>query len=187
MERKKPQESFIPAANKIKEEKIRWQSHTIADEWNWVNYFKEEGDLSLGFKLCEKNAWIVRTLVSKKERFKFKTCKNLILVGSGMYPYSLFDVYKQYPNINLIGLEYNKMYAKISKLLIETAGIQDRIKIISEDGNNFDYSFLGHEDLVFLSVDILSRNEIFNKAIQTSKASVYVCELKNRWVKALVK
>ena len=68
-------------------------------------------------------------------------------------------------------------------MLINAAKIQDRIKVIHADGNIFDYSFLEHEDLVFLSVDIEKRNEIYNRVIQTSKASVYVCEPKNNWIK----
>ena len=76
-----------------------------------------------------------------------------------------------------------KNCVKISQLLIDSAKINDRIKVIHANGIDFDYGFLGHEDLVFLSVDIEKRNEIYSRVIQTSKASVYVCEPKNEWVK----
>ena len=61
----------------------------------WQSYIKNPTDVydkDLGNKST-----------NRKERFKFKTCKNIVLVGSGFYPYSLFDVYKQYEHINLIG------------------------------------------------------------------------------------
>ena len=172
---------------KLKEEKINWQKGIENNEWIWLKYFKEQKDFSLGFKLCEKNAWIARTLAVRKKRYKFRECKTLILVGSGIYPYSLFDIYKQYPNINLIGLDYDKRCVKISNLLIKAANIEDRIKIFCMDGCNFNYSKLEHEDLVFLSVDIESRAEIYNKVIKTSKASVYVCEPHNKWLVNMIK
>ena len=183
METKKPITSYTDAANKLKTVKVRWQHDQKSNEWNWIKIFKEHMDFSLGFATCEKNAWIIKTLVNRKERYKFKTCKNVVLVGSGFYPYSLFDVYKQYEHINLIGIDYDENCVRISQLLLDSANINDRIKVIHADGIEFDYSFLDHEDLVFLSVDIEKRNEIYSRVIQTSKASVYVCEPKNEWVK----
>tara|TARA_B100001769_G_C21896431_1_gene484195 strand:- start:22 stop:582 length:561 start_codon:yes stop_codon:yes gene_type:complete len=183
MEPKKALTSYTEAASKLQTEKEKWQNNQKSSEWDWIKMFKDKNDFSLGFALCEKNAWIIRTLASRKERYKFKTCTNIILVGSGFYPYSLFDVYKQYEHIKLIGVDYDKNCVRISRLLVDTANINDRIKIIHADGFEFDYSFLKHEDLVFLSVDVEKRNEIYNRVIQTSKASVYVCEPKNNWVK----
>lgn len=183
MVQKKQLTPYTDAANKLKTIKVRWQHDQKANEWNWIKIFKEHMDFSLGFTNCEKNAWIIKTLVNRKERYKFKSCKNIVLVGSGFYPYSLFDVYKQYEHIKLIGIDYDENCIRISQLLLDSANINDRIKVIHADGSDFDYGFLGHEDLVFLSVDIEKRNDIYSRVIQTSKASVYVCEPKNRWVK----
>lgn len=183
MVQKKQLTPYTDAANKLKTIKVRWQHDQKANEWNWIKLFKEHMDFSLGFTNCEKNAWIIKTLVNRKERYKFKSCKNIVLVGSGFYPYSLFDVYKQYEHIKLIGIDYDENCIRISQLLLDSANINDRIKVIHADGSDFDYGFLGHEDLVFLSVDIEKRNDIYSRVIQTSKASVYVCEPKNRWVK----
>ena len=52
-------------------------------------------NLNLAYSQAEHNAWIVKTLVDKKQRYKFKTCKSIVLVGSGIYPYSMFDLHKQ--------------------------------------------------------------------------------------------
>tara|TARA_B100000424_G_C22945714_1_gene503406 strand:+ start:14072 stop:14653 length:582 start_codon:yes stop_codon:yes gene_type:complete len=167
---------------KLKDEKINWQKGIENNEWTWIQYFKEQNDFSLGFELCEKDAWIARTLKTKKKRYKFKECKTLILVGSGLYPYSLFDIHKQYPYINLIGLDYDERCVKIGNLLIKAANVENKITILHMDGNDFDYSKLEHEDLVFLSVDIETRAEIYNKVLKTSKADVYVCEPHNKWL-----
>ena len=55
----------------------------------------------LAYRKAETNAWIYKTLLDKKKTGLFKKCKNLILIGSGMYPYSMFDIQK---SINI----YNK-------------------------------------------------------------------------------
>ena len=54
--------------------------------------------------------------------------------------------------------------------------------LLHMDGNDFEYSKLEHEDLVFLSVDIETRAVIYNKVLKTSKADVYVCEPHNKWL-----
>ena len=55
----------------------------------------------LAYRKAETNAWIYKTLLDKKKTSLFKKCKNLVLIGSGMYPYSMFDIQK---NISI----YNK-------------------------------------------------------------------------------
>ena len=71
MEPKKPLTSYTDAATKLKTVKEKWQYDQKANEWNWIKTFKDQMDFSLGFATCEKNAWIIRTLVNRKERFKF--------------------------------------------------------------------------------------------------------------------
>ena len=173
---------------KLKYEKITWQKNLKNHEWDWIRYFKEQNDFSLALKVCEENAWIARTLGARRERRKFKSCKTLIFVGSGFYPYSLFDIYKQYPNIKkLIGIDYDKKCVKISKFLVKESKTDDRINIIYANGKNFDYSNLEHEDLVFLSCDIKETEIIFNKVLKTSKAGIYICEPKNNWMSTIYK
>ncbi|SVA36450.1 uncharacterized protein METZ01_LOCUS89304 [marine metagenome] len=172
----------------LKNEKIIWQENLKNHEWDWIKHFKDKNDFSLALKLCEENAWIARTLGAKKERRKFKSCKTLILVGSGFWPYSLFDIYKQYPNIKkLIGIDYDKKCVKISQFLVKESKIDDRINIICANGKDFDYTNLNHEDLVFLSCDIKETEDIFNKILTTSRAGVYICEPKSKWITNKIK
>ena len=51
---------------------------------------------SLAYQGIEESGWVYKTLLEKKQTSLFKMCKNLILVGSGLYPYSLFDMHKRF-------------------------------------------------------------------------------------------
>ena len=62
-------------------------------------------------------------------------------------------MYKQHEHINLIGIDYDENCVKISQLLLDSANINDRIKSFTQTVLNLIMA-LGHEDLVFLSVDI---------------------------------
>ena len=171
----------------LKNAEIDWKATVAQNEMNLLNYFKQKKDFSLAYKNAENNAWIVRTLRDKKQRYRFNDCKNLVLVGSGMYPYSMFDVHKQYPEINQIGLEIDKNRAKVSELLIKASPAKDKIKIVVGDAIDYDYSWLGDDDLIFISVDV-EHNKIFSKAIQTSKAHVHVCAPYDKtWMRSLVR
>ena len=138
------------------------------------------------YKKAEKNSWIVKTLMDKKERYKFKSCKNLIMIGSGLYPYSMFDVHRQYSHIKQVGLEIVPARAKLSKKLIEASPAKEDIKIICMDAIEYDYSWLEVDDLIFMSVDVDSK-KIAQKIIETSKAHLYVCApYENSWLKQTV-
>ena len=78
------------------------------------------------------------------------------MIGSGMYPYSMFDVHKQYPHIKQVGLEIDDKRATISEKLIEASPAKDSNKVITKciDALDYDYSWLDHDDLVFVSVDV---------------------------------
>ena len=149
------------------------------------NYLSNK-DYSTPYKLAEKNAWIIRTLRDKKQRYKFKTCENLVLIGSGMYPYSMFDVHKQYPNINQVGIEIDNNRCVISRKLIAASPCKDTIKIVNMDAIDYDYSWLGIDDLIFISVDVESKSMI-EKIIKTSKAQVNICAPYDKtWLRNLI-
>jgi len=93
----------------------KWKAYVAENEIRLLKTYKDNNELHLAYDKAEKNAWIVRTLRDKKQRYLFNTCKNLIMVGSGIYPYSMFDVHRQYPHINQIGLEVVKSRAVLSK------------------------------------------------------------------------
>ena len=155
-------------------EERKWKELVVQNEINLIKHYAQSGGLGLAYEMAEKNAWIVRTLRDKKKRYLFTTCKNLVMIGSGMYPYSMFDVHKQYPEINQIGLEIDESRAEISRRLIGASPAKDAIEILTMDALEYDYSGLGHDDLVFVSVDV-DHKEIINKVLQTSKAHINIC------------
>ena len=55
------------------------------------------------------------------------------------------------------------------------------------DAFDFDYSWLGIDDLIFISVDV-EHKRIFSKIIETSKAQLHVCApYDNTWLYNLLK
>jgi len=158
----------------INKAKLKWQEVLIKDEIGLISIFAKKNRLIAAYERAEHNAWIVRTLRDKKQRYRFPKCKNLIMIGSGVYPYSMFDVHKQYPHIKQIGLEIDEKRAKISRKVIEVSPAKDNIKIVACDAYDFDYSWLGIDDLVFISVDV-EHKRIFSKIIETSKAQLHIC------------
>ena len=94
------------------------------------------------YRFAEQNSWVYKTLLEKKKTKQFRECKRLILVGSGIYPYSLFDIHKKYKHIKMIGIEIDKDRYIASKQLVENSPAKDRIIIVNQDGNDFDYSKL---------------------------------------------
>ena len=158
----------------IAKEEKQWKELVVQNEINLIKSYATEGGLSLAYERAEKNAWIVRTLRDKKQRYMFPKCSNLVMIGSGMYPYSMFDVHKQYSHINQIGLEIDEKRATISRKLIEASPAKDSIKIVTIDALNYDYSWLGHDDLVFVSVDV-DHKKIIEKVLKTSKAHINIC------------
>ena len=168
--------------------KKEWQKSLKDSEYEWIRYFTRRKDLSLGYDLAEHKAWIYRTLRDQKSLHTFSICKKLVLVGSGYYPYSMFDIHRQYPKIKQIGIDYDKNAVKVSTALIKAAKIENDIKIICSAGEEFDYTKLklDHEDLIFLSSDIKNVENIYQRAVETSKAGVYVCSpYKNAWLKSI--
>jgi hypothetical protein len=161
-----------------------WKQGLKETEFRFVEWIikNERYDVFLS-KEPRKN-WIRETLKEQKKTSKFEQCKNLVMVGSGIYPYSMVDIHKRYPNINIIGLDYDEKCVKISNHLIEKCNLHKSIKIIYINGIDFDYSILEHEDLVFLSIDVVGIDEIYNKVLETSKAQPYVCAPgKHAWFK----
>lgn len=158
----------------IAKEEKQWKELVVQNEINLIKSYASEGGLSLAYERAEKNAWIVRTLRDKKQRYMFPKCSNLVMIGSGMYPYSMFDVHKQYSHIKQVGLEIDEKRATISRKLIEASPAKGSIKIVTIDALDYDYSWLGHDDLVFVSVDV-DHKKIIEKVLKTSKAHINIC------------
>ena len=139
------------------------------------------------YRHAEQNSWIYKTLLEKKKLPLFKKCSKLLLVGSGLYPYSLFDIHKKFKHIKMLGIEIEESRYSASKQLVEGGPARDKIKILKLDGIDFDYSRLEDDDLVFISCDVDS-DDIYKKVLETSKAHVYICAPYNRqWMKDSIK
>ena len=178
-----PSEKFT--LNDLKQKEDTWKKVILLNELKLLQTFAST-DLKNAYITAEHNAWIVKTLVDKKQRYKFKNCNSIVLVGSGIYPYSMFDLHKQYPHIKQIGLEIDKKRAIVSKKLVKASPAKNDIKIITIDAIDFDYSWLSDEDFVFISVDVKGE-EIYKKILETSKAQPLVCApYKDSWMKSLV-
>lgn len=141
----------------------------------------------LAYQGIEESGWVYKTLLEKKQTSLFKMCKNLILVGSGLYPYSLFDIHKRFNHINIVGLEIDEKRAAISKEIIKHSVAKNSIKILPCDGNLFDYSWLSDEDLIFISCDVDSKKMI-KMMTEKSKAHIFVCAPYDKtWLKNLIR
>jgi hypothetical protein len=163
-----------------------WKAMVAENEIRLLKIFAEKGKLELAYTKAETNAWILRTLRDKKQLSKLDTCSKIILVGSGMYPYSMFDLHKRNPKLKQIGIEIDENRAKVSRKLIAASPAKDAIEIYTMDALDFDYSIMETDDLIFISVDV-DHKMIIDKILETSKAHVFICAPYDKtWLKNLV-
>ena len=140
----------------------------------------------LAYRKAETNAWIYKTLLDKKKTGMFKTCEKLALIGSGIYPYSMFDIHKKYKHIQQIGIEIDPSRAAIGRDLVVKSPAKSHIEIITCDGCDYNYSDLGEDDLVFISCDV-DNKKVMNRIIETCKAHIFICApYEKTWLRALV-
>lgn len=173
-------QNSLKAFNKLESS---WKEGLKKTEFSFVEWIIKNERYDLFISKKPRKNWIKETLLEKKIASKFKICNKLIMIGSGIYPYSMVDLNKEFPKIKQIGLDYDANCVKLSSFLIKKCNIKN-IEIINMNGIDFDYSNLEHEDLVFLSIDVEGIDEIFNKVIETSKAQPYVCAPgKHAWFK----
>lgn len=160
-------------------------------EKRFLRYHKKKGlekrRALYAYRHAEPNSWIYKTLLEKKKLSLFKKCNKLIMVGSGIYPYSLIDIHKKHKHIKMLGIEIDSSRYKGSLRLIKNGPAKDRINILNLDGIDFDYSRLGDDDLIFISCDVDS-TEITKKILQTSRAHLFICAPYNKeWMKDSIK
>tara|TARA_R110000868_G_scaffold285961_2_gene546461 strand:+ start:774 stop:1331 length:558 start_codon:yes stop_codon:yes gene_type:complete len=169
----------------VEQEEIKWRTMVAENEIRLLKLYAKQ-DLGLAYIEAERNAWILRTLRDKKQLSKLNSNPKVILVGSGMYPYSMFDLHKRNPNLKQIGIEIDESRARVSRKLIAASPAKEVIKIITMNALDFDYSWLGIDDLIFVSVDV-DHKDIIDKILKTSKAHVYICAPYDKtWLKNLV-
>jgi hypothetical protein len=160
---------------KILKNKIKTWKESIANgEFKIVLEAQLHNDLSKLYNVKFNVSWIYKTILDNKIKTKLNSCKNLVLVGCGLYPYSLFDMHRRYPNISYHGIEISEKRAKLAKIITKETPAKNAITIHQCDAANFDYSYLTDEDMVFISVDV-NQNEIIKQIIKTSGAQFYSC------------
>lgn len=172
-----------PLLETIKKLENQWKQDLKKTEFHYISSIIKNNQFNYYLNTPPRRNWIKETLSNAKQTRKLENCSTLVMVGSGINPYSLIDLHKDYPNIKMIGIDWDLNCVLISSFLLEKCSIHD-IKIIHMNGINYDYSYLENEDLVFLSIDIESINEIYTKIIQTSRAQPFICAPgKYKWLK----
>jgi len=158
----------------IKKHIKRWKNTIANGEFQVVLNAQLNNSLDRLYKVEFNQSWIYKTILDNKIKRKLKTCKNIVLVGCGLYPYSLFDMHRRFPEIKYHGIEISEKRAKLAKIITEETPAKDALTIHRCAGEDFDYSFLGDEDMIFISVDV-NETKIINQIIKTSKAQFYSC------------
>jgi len=154
---------------------IRDWKNTIANgEFQVVLNAQLNNSLDRLYKVEFKNSWIYKTVLDKKIKKRLDTCKNIVLVGCGLYPYSLFDMHRRYPNITYHGIEISEKRAALAKIITKETPAKNSLIIYQCDAADFDYSFLTDEDMIFISVDV-NQNKIIEQIVKTSRAQFYPC------------
>ena len=158
----------------IKKQVKDWKNTIANGEFQTVLNAQLQDSVERLYKVEFRNSWIYKTILDKKIKKNLDSCKNIILVGSGLYPYSLFDMHRRFPNINYHGIEISEKRAKLAKIITAETPAKDGLKIYCCAGEEFDYSFMSDEDMIFISVDV-NETKIYEQIIKTSRAQIYSC------------
>jgi tRNA G46 methylase TrmB len=159
----------------ILKKKIKKWKDTIANgEFKTVLDAQLQNNLAHLYRVKFDQSWIYKTILDNKDKYKLNDCKNIVLVGSGLYPYSLFDMHRRFPHIKYHGIEISEKRAKLAKIVTDETPAKNNLVIYCCAGEDFDYSFLSDEDMVFISVDV-NQTKIIEQIIKTSRAQFYSC------------
>ncbi len=151
-----------------------WKNSISNGEFQTVLQAKRNDKIYRLYNVKKEHSWVLKTIEDKKSKKKLLFCKNIILVGCGLYPYSLFDMHRRFPDINYHGIEISEKRAKLAKIITAETPARDNLKIHCCAGEEFDYSFMSDEDMIFISVDV-NENKIYEQIIKTSRAQIYSC------------
>lgn len=158
----------------IKKQIGNWKNTIANGEFQTVLNAQLKGKVEKLYTVEYSNSWIYKTILDNKIKKKLDTCKNIVLVGCGLYPYSLFDMHRRFSDINYHGIERSEKRAKLAKIVTAETPARDNLKIYCCAGEDFDYSFMSDEDMIFISVDV-NENKIYEQIIKTSGAQIYSC------------
>jgi tRNA G46 methylase TrmB len=151
-----------------------WKHNIANGEFALVVDAKRQERLDKLYKVPFKQSWVYKTILDKKIKSNLKDCTNIVLIGCGLYPYSLFDMHRRYPHIKYFGVEISEKRAKLAEIVTRETPAKDNLSIHCCAGEDFDYSFLTDEDMIFISVDV-NQNKIIEQIIKTSRAQFYSC------------
>ena len=166
--------SFQYTKDLIKKQIGNWKNTIANGEFQTVLNAQLKGKVEKLYTVEYSNSWIYKTILDNKIKKKLDTCKNIVLVGCGLYPYSLFDMHRRFSDINYHGIERSEKRAKLAKIITAETPARDNLKIHCCAGEEFDYSFMSDEDMIFISVDV-NESKIYEQIIKTSGAQIYSC------------
>lgn len=149
-----------------------WKKNVINDEVNYSMKLINKTDEELKKYKFEKG-WIRKSLESSG--LNLQHFNDIILIGSGPFPYSLIDCYKKFPNIKYHGIERDYGARAISLILIEKLNLLDNITIYINDGQDFNYSVFGPDSLIYLSYDLKNKDKVLKQVYKYRKTNVFIC------------
>jgi len=158
----------------IKKSIKNWKDTISNGEFQTVLHAKRQNKLDKLYIVKKEHSWIYTTILDNNLKNKLNECNNIVLVGCGLYPYSLFDMHRRYPNIKYHGIEISEKRIKLAQLITDETPAKDSLILYCSAGEKFDYSFLTDEDMVFISVDVV-QNKIIEQIVKTSRAQFYSC------------
>ena len=95
----------------------QWKQDQIDSELIRIQKHFRRGDVENLYRfIYVRHSWIYKTINDNKLRPKLELAEKILLVGSGMYPYSLMDMYKRFPDKKYYGLEISSSFCKLCAL-----------------------------------------------------------------------
>lgn len=151
----------------------QWKQDQIDSELIRIQKHFRRGDVENLYRfIYVRHSWIYKTINDNKLRPKLELAEKILLVGSGMYPYSLMDMYKRFPDKKYYGLEISSSFCKLAKKILKNTPA--KINITCGDGFEFDYSNFNEDDMIFISCDVDSE-KVINQITKTSRAQFWIC------------
>lgn len=164
-----------------------WKKRNIESELFRIKKHFYNNEVENLYKyIYARHSWIYKTIIDKGLKKLLNNADKILLVGSGMYPYSLIDMFKRYPDKSYFGIEILSSCATLSKQIIEKTPAKDSISIIEADGVLFDYSNFTENDMIFISCDVDTK-DVIERIVKTSGAQFWVCAPYEKvWIKNLL-
>jgi hypothetical protein len=181
------QGSLQVKSSKFTKAREDWQKRNIDEELNLIKRnFERNTPLNLYNYVYSRYSWIYKTIIDKSIKYKLESAEKILLIGSGMYPYSLLDMHRRFPGIKYYGMEINEARAKLSKLVVSKTPAKDDIVIIQSDANTYDFKEFSVDDLIFISCDVDSK-DVIAQIVKTSGAQFWICApYEKMWTKNLL-